>query len=919
MSKLYTYKSVDDPSWVKLTEKQKANSIRKGLRTENQFVDEEYTKNLPDGSSIMPVKEAESNANLSNVMSRDIENKLAIIEKLSSLYKGDLQEVVDAIANEKKPKFNNKSQQDLYNTVRTILMAQNANDAVDKVASDTENRYSIFLNNVLRRQDLYKTDDGKYRDPTLSEVIFPNLSERKKANSGIGTNAIGVFHDITTLPTRAATAGVSALTPYGNEISFTGQMARPIGASTGPENFVDFAIPGAVGGGAIMGGAKALRSLGKAEKFHDVVRDVNTTRRPLKKVLATGTAKGAAEGAAYSVAPSAALATTPQEENPWLAFGEGVGLGALGGAVVGGATVGGKVGVAKALGRFDDAELPEFARELIIPNQSLRRLQASVKREPILSAAEIEERYSNILDETSAAFKKKLGKEREKEIQRLNEMRFVPTLEPKSNLRHIKSRAPQVFDEDIVIPSNKEMGEVFEYYDADISNPPEFPHVPEYTPSEYRRLIDDIKAEQTKYMREYNEAIALKQQGKAFNKLSRKEKSRIENIIKRHPDVLKQIDDVNASIASGDMNKIYKSLGKTTYGDNMGVYTEAERLSGPIIRPTLQDQIRADEGINFFGEVIPDEDAVYGAEMISPPKTRDKFYIHGREVLPANINLGKPLMLSKFRNSAYNESVDLYPADLEDLYSGEWNRIKQNLSRNDYNLNNIEDEITRLDRLSEKVTDPSKKGMYKDLADRLRDTELRVSEVLSSSNPNSGLPRIRSKFLEGYKTMKMLPDPEKLIGDAATRLRPSTSSKFQGLVKAEEQLNKLRDDNNLPPVDILNAPVASIIRGRIPPAKLGDPSLVQAMEKANRGYVGDAADLAKRGTKAAARGLTRGQTSSAGAVDSPVEYEYPPDVIGMQMLVKGGSAPVRTEPVAKYWGSVDEMWADWQKNQKRKK
>lgn len=128
----------------------------------------------------MPVKEAESNANLSNVMSRDIENKLAIIEKLSSLYKGDLQEVVDAIANEKKPKFNNKSQQDLYNTVRTILMAQNANDAVDKVASDTENRYSIFLNNVLRRQDLYKTDDGKYRDPTLSEVIFPNLSERKK-------------------------------------------------------------------------------------------------------------------------------------------------------------------------------------------------------------------------------------------------------------------------------------------------------------------------------------------------------------------------------------------------------------------------------------------------------------------------------------------------------------------------------------------------------------------------------------------------------------------------------------------------------------------------------------------------------------------------------------------------------------------
>lgn len=753
MSKLYTYKSVDDPSWVKLTEKQKANSIRKGLRTENQFVDEEYTKITPDGSSIMPARKAESNESLSNIVSRDIENKLAIIEKLSSLYKGDLQEVVDAIANEKNPKFNTKNQQDLYNTVHTILMAQNANDAVDKVARDTENRYSIFLNNVLRRQDLYKTDDGKYRDPTLSEVFFPNLSERKKANSGIGTNAIGVFHDITTLPTRAATAGVSSLTPYGHEIPFTGQMARPIGASTGPENFVDFAIPGAVGGGAIMGGVKALRSLGKGEKFTDVVRDVNTARRPIRKVLGTGATKGAAEGAAYSVAPSAALATTPQEKNPWLAFGEGVGLGAVGGSVVGGATVGSKVGAAKALGRFDDTELPEFARELITPNQSLRRLQASVKREPILSAAEIEQRYSNILGETKSAFKNKLGKEREKEIERLNELRIIHFDKPESN-----PRAPQVFDEDIVIPSNKEMGEVFEYYDADIDT----------------------------------------------------------------------------------------------------------------------------------------------------------------EGLPDKINLGKSLMLSKFRNRAFNESVDLYPADLGELYLNEWERITENLSRNDYNFKNIEDEITRVNRLSEKVTDPSKKKMYEDLADRLRDTEKYVSQGLTLSNPNSGLPKIRSKFLEGYKTMEMLPDPENLIRDAATRLRPNTSSTFQGLVKAEEQLNKLRGEYNLPPVDILNAPVASIIRGRIPPAKLGDPSLVQAVEKANRGYVGDAVDLAKRGTKTVARGLTRGQTTSARAVDSPVEYEYPPSVIGMQMLVKGGSVPVKAKPVTKYWGNVDEMWEEAKKKKKQK-
>ena len=70
-------------------------------------------------------------------------------------------------------------------------------------------------------------------------------------------------------------------------------------------------------------------------------------------------------------------------------------------------------------------------------------------------------------------------------------------------------------------------------------------------------------------------------------------------------------------------------------------------------------------------------------------------------------------------------------------------------------------------------------------------------------------------------------------------------------------------------------------------------------------------------------GLTVRKLSSpiaqrTGQLIAPSERkDTPPDVIGMQMLVKGGSAPVQAVPVTKYWGDVDEMWADAKKNKNK--
>ena len=93
------------------------------------------------------------------------------------------------------------------------------------------------------------------------------------------------------------------------------------------------------------------------------------------------------------------------------------------------------------------------------------------------------------------------------------------------------------------------------------------------------------------------------------------------------------------------------------------------------------------------------------------------------------------------------------------------------------------------------------------------------------------------------------------------------------------------------PADLLNLiPTFALAKGTV---KLGLGGVGGAL----KGSV-------KQGVGTEARGLVAPETEEAPS---------------LHMLVKGGSAPVRVEPVTKYWGNVDEMWFDWQKNQKRKK
>lgn len=406
-------------NWAKVKESTRLSAINNGKRKESDFIPlDQFTEEM---KAIDPkeylASPAPAEVDPGNVFRRDLEAKQSALDIVSPLYAGDMDSLITSVIQGKKPKDMSTSQQDIYSLVYNIMSSPSAEVLADRLANE-ESRYGDYVRRVLSRKNLYRTEDGASREPTLTETILPNLSERKA--SGLGSKALGAFQDITTLPTRALTAGILKATPADESLSFAQNMARPESKSTGAENLADFGISSMVSGGILGKGISALGKLGKAEKFADVVRDVGgaTTVGPLK-AIGKDVLKGVGEGVQYSVVPAAIQATSPGRESPLGTFAENVGLSALTGGVLGAGAGGLKIAGANVPGvaRYLPEELTPYGKELSSQGATVDRLLSSVKREPVQSPSSIIKGYTDVLDETELGIARGIEQSRKKAVE----------------------------------------------------------------------------------------------------------------------------------------------------------------------------------------------------------------------------------------------------------------------------------------------------------------------------------------------------------------------------------------------------------------------------------------------------------------------------------------------------------------------
>lgn len=440
------YTSKKDGSFVEVDESFKKKLIKEGKKTESDFISKSDYE-----AYNTPVETIQAESTDTNVLNRDVEGKAAVLSLLKPVYSGDLDKLIDYVRKGgTKPSGMDRKQEQMFSIVYTMMHAKDSDDGATRVGELEDNSYAKFLRNTVDRKGLYTDAEGNFRQPTAAEVIFPNFSSRNAKGASVASQGIGLYHDITTSPTRAATAGIASMTPYGQNLSFGQSMGRTVEASTGPENFFDFAASSVPAGAGIVGVAgKVLPKLRGVEKFANAVRDVNGAMKTGKRVIAERALKGAGEGAAYSVAPSAVLATSPEEDSPFTTFAEGVGLGAVTGAGIGASGGGSKLASARREGRFLPDEATPYTEELLEPKQALKRLKSTVRREPVRNAADIEGEYETILKETKGTITDKLAAERKKMLEEI-EAKIAAQQEYVSRRM---SKKPQPTESPVVEPS----------------------------------------------------------------------------------------------------------------------------------------------------------------------------------------------------------------------------------------------------------------------------------------------------------------------------------------------------------------------------------------------------------------------------------------------------------------------------------
>lgn len=289
------YTSKKDGSFVEVDESFKKKLIKEGKKTESDFISKSDYESYNIPSETTQAKPADP-----NLLNREVESKLQLLSLLKPVYSGDLDKLIDYVRKGgKMPSGMNRKQEQLFSVVYTVMHAKDGEDAATSVKKLDDNSYAKFIINTVDRKDLYTDAEGNFRQPTVAEAAFPNFSSRNAKGASVTSQGVGLYHDITTSPTRAATAGIASMTPYGQNLSFGQSMGRTVEASTGPENFFDFAassVPAGAGIVAVTG--KVLPKLRGVDKFATIVRDVNGKIKTGKQVIAERALKGAGEGAA---------------------------------------------------------------------------------------------------------------------------------------------------------------------------------------------------------------------------------------------------------------------------------------------------------------------------------------------------------------------------------------------------------------------------------------------------------------------------------------------------------------------------------------------------------------------------------------------------------------------------------------------
>lgn len=926
------YTSKKDGSLVEVNEGFKNKLIKEGKKTESDFI----SKSAYEAYNV-PVETTQGQSTDSNVLNRDVENKVNLLSLLKPVYTGDLDKLIEYVRNGgKKPSGMDRKQEQIFSIVYSVMNSKDVEEGAARVDALEDNSYAKFIRNTVDRKGLYTDKEGNFRQPTAAEVMFPNFASRNSKGASALSQGIGLYHDITTVPTRAATAGVASMTPYGQNLSFGQSMGRTVEASTGPENFFDFAASSVPVGAGIVGTAgKVLPKLRAPVEFSKVVRDVNGKMKTGKRVVAERALKGAGEGAAYSVAPSAVLATSPEEESPFATFAEGIGLGAVTGAGIGALGGGAELATARREGRFLKDEATPYTEELLEPKQALKRLKSAVKREPVRNAADIESEYSNILKETKSVATDKLSNERKKMLEEIEaglarqqdlvskRMSKKPQ-PPDSPVEYVMDDVPVTSEREIFDPSD-------DYIDADYSNPPEVDVLPDYTPEDFVKLITAVNNERNALIAESENAIKIKR-SPAYEKMTQREKNRIDSRILSDAD-RQNFLDVDKAIQSGDIDAITDALGKSVMSnEEFNPYEIAVGMRSPLIEepivPGTPRKYMESWGIykespkslqeDVVPDIIPDEDANFGfvdeSRSTETPTTKLKAPQEQDIYKHINVNMAEILGAPKFGSRQLGEYLKTLPVDMEDFATKEWNRINSNLANRNYAPSATIGEITRLNKLIESSNDPTKQNIYRYLANKLRRSEEDISDLyLTPENflqdgevgSASGLPKNRADWDNLYTVMGELPEPEKLIKASKSRLETGTKSDFNKLVEQEKKLNELRSVYNLPEVDILSAPVAANIRALKAPSSVTGEDLLAGQARAGRGVIlGVGEDALKLG-KAYAKKTPKGGYAPALMSDQEFEYVSPTD-IPVDMLVKGGSERVLLK-APKVWKSVDDI------------
>lgn len=926
------YTSKKDGTFVEVNERFKNKLIKESKKTESDFI----SKSEYEAYNVPVETTQDQSKDDGNVLNKEVENKVSLLSLLKPVYTGDLDKLIEYVRNGgEKPSGMNKKQEQIFSIVYSVMKSKDVEEAATRVDALEDNSYAKFIRNTADRKGLYTDKEGNFRQPTAAEVVFPNFSSRNSKGASALSQGVGLYHDITTAPTRAATAGIASMTPYGQNLSFGQSMGRTVEASTGPENFFDFAVSSVPAGAGIVGTAgKVLPKLRAPVKFSEVVRDVDGTMKTGKRVVAERALKGAGEGAAYSVAPSAVLATSPEEESPFATFAEGVGLGAVTGAGIGALGGGADLATARREGRFRKDEATPYTEELLEPKQALKRLKSAVRREPVENAAAIESKYSDILKETKSVAEDKLLDERKKMLEaieagmarsqeRVLKRESKRQQPPESPVEYVMDDVPVTSEREIFDPSD-------DYIDADYSNAPEVEVLPDYTPEDFDKLITAVNNERNALIADSENAIKIKR-SPAYEKMTQREKNRIDSRILTDAD-RQNFLDVDKAIQSGDIDAITNALGKSiASNEEFDPYKIAVGMRSPLIEepivPGTPRKYEQSWGIykespkslqeDVAPDIIPDEDAIFGfvdeSRSTETPTTRlkapqSRIYTH------RDINMAAIMTGPKFGSRQLEEYLKTLPVDMEDFATKEWNRINSNLEKRDYAPSATIEEITRLNKLIESSKNPTKQKIYTDLANKLLKSEEDISDLYltpenflqeGEAGPASGLPKNRDDMDKLNKLMGELPEPENIINASKSRLETGIKSDFNKLVEQETALNEIRKAAKLPKVDILTAPVAANIRALEAPSSVTGEDLLAGQARAGRGVIlGVGEDALKLG-KAYAKRTPKGGYAPALMSDQEFEYASPTD-IPVDMLVKGGSQKILLK-APKVWKSVKDI------------